>query len=65
MLPALLDRLNLSEDWRYRYGSACLRYSSPATQEDWVFANPETGKPYWPGRIRERTGLSVLLKKQE
>ncbi len=21
--------------------------------EDWVFANPETGKPYWPGRIQE------------
>jgi integrase len=19
----------------------------------WVFANPETGKPYWPGRIQE------------
>ena len=21
--------------------------------DDWVFANPETGKPYWPGRIQE------------
>jgi integrase len=21
--------------------------------QDWVFANPETGKPYWPGRIQE------------
>jgi len=24
-----------------------------ASSEDWVFANPETGKPYWPGRIQE------------
>jgi integrase len=24
-----------------------------AKSEDWVFANPETGKPYWPGRIQE------------
>ena len=21
--------------------------------DDWVFANPETGKPYWPGRIQK------------
>ena len=25
----------------------------PLQSEDWVFANPETGKPYWPGRIQE------------
>src|SRR5437762_2606691 len=24
-----------------------------AKSDDWVFANPETGKPYWPGRIQE------------
>ena len=24
-----------------------------ATFEAWVFANPETGRPYWPGRIQE------------
>lgn len=24
-----------------------------AKSSDWVFANPETGKPYWPGRIQE------------
>ncbi len=24
-----------------------------ANSDDWVFANPETGKPYWPGRIQE------------
>ena len=24
-----------------------------AAVDDWVFANPETGKPYWPGRIQE------------
>jgi integrase len=21
--------------------------------ENWVFANPETGRPYWPGRVQE------------
>lgn len=39
-----------------------------ATSEAWVFANPETGKPYWPGRIQEnwlvpaaqKTGLGRL-----
>jgi len=24
-----------------------------ANSEAWVFANPETGRPYWPGRIQE------------
>jgi integrase len=30
-----------------------LRYASPVNTEGWVFANPDTGKPYWPGRIQE------------
>ena len=30
-----------------------LRYDSPVNTEGWVFANPDTGKPYWPGRIQE------------
>src|SRR6266436_5580482 len=30
-----------------------LRCASPANKEDWVFANPGTGKPYWPGKIQE------------
>jgi integrase len=30
-----------------------LRNASPADKDDWVFANPDTGKPYWPGRIQE------------
>lgn len=29
------------------------RLAPLAKSEDWVFANPETGKPYWPGRIQE------------
>src|SRR6266568_4459929 len=29
------------------------RFAPLARSEDWVFANPETGKPYWPGRIQE------------
>jgi integrase len=30
-----------------------LRSASPANTEGWIFANPATGKPYWPGRIQE------------
>jgi integrase len=29
------------------------RLAPMAKSEDWVFANPETGKRYWPGRIQE------------
>ena len=29
------------------------RLAPLAKSEDWIFANPETGKPYWPGRIQE------------
>jgi integrase len=29
------------------------RLAPRAKSEDWIFANPETGKPYWPGRIQE------------
>ena len=30
-----------------------LRFASRRNIENWVFANPETGKPYWPGRVQE------------
>jgi integrase len=30
-----------------------LRSFSPVNTEGWVFANPATGKPYWPGRVQE------------
>ena len=30
-----------------------LRFGSPANEEGWIFANPDTGKPFWPGRIQE------------
>lgn len=29
------------------------RMAPTAKSEDWIFANLETGKPYWPGRIQE------------
>ena len=29
------------------------KFASLASCEAWVFANPETGQPYWPGRIQE------------
>jgi len=29
------------------------RLAPLAKSDDWIFANPETGKPYWPGRIQE------------
>jgi integrase len=43
-----LDRL-LAE--RLRQHKA--RLAPLAKSEDWIFANPKTGKPYWPGRIQE------------
>ena len=43
-----LDR-SLAEKLRqHQLGSA-----SPVNTEGWIFANPATGKPYWPGRIQE------------
>ena len=39
-----------------------LRSVSPANTEDWVFANPETGKPYWPGRIQENWLVPAATK---
>jgi integrase len=29
------------------------RTTPQAKNSDWVFANPESGKPYWPGRLQE------------
>ena len=29
------------------------RFAPQAKLDEWIFANPETGKPYWPGRIQE------------
>ena len=29
------------------------RFAPQADTKDWLFANPETGKPYWPGRVQE------------
>lgn len=33
-----------------------------AKSDDWVFANPETGKPYWPGRIQENWLVPAAVK---
>ena len=30
-----------------------LRTVPPMNTEGWIFANPATGKPYWPGRHQE------------
>jgi integrase len=30
-----------------------LRRASPANKDGWIFASPDTGKPFWPGRIQE------------
>jgi integrase len=30
-----------------------LRFASGPNIENWVFASPETGRPYWPGRVQE------------
>jgi integrase len=41
--PSLADKLR-----QHRF-----RFTSRPNNENWVFANPETGKPYWPGRVQE------------
>lgn len=43
-----LDRLLAEELRQHKASTAPL-----AKSDDWVFVNPETGKPYWPGRIQE------------
>ena len=30
-----------------------LKYVSPLNGEGWIFANPDTGKPFWPNKIQE------------
>jgi integrase len=43
-----LDRL-LAEKLREHKN----KFASFGNSEGWIFANPETGRPYWPGRIQE------------
>src|SRR3974390_1279926 len=33
-----------------------------AKSQEWVFANPETGRPYWPGRIQENWLIPAAKK---
>jgi len=30
-----------------------MKYVSPLNGEGWVFANPDTGRPFWPNKIQE------------
>jgi hypothetical protein len=39
-----------------------LTHDSPLNGEGWVFANPDTGKPFWPGKIQEN-GLVPAAEK--
>jgi integrase len=39
-----------------------LRFASRPNIENWVFANPETGKPYWPGRVQENWLVPAAMK---
>ena len=43
-----LDRLLADKLRQHKENSAPF-----ANPEAWIFANPETGRPYWPGRIQE------------
>jgi integrase len=38
------------------------RLAPQAMSEDWVFANPETGSLYWPGRIQENWLVPAAAK---
>jgi integrase len=39
-----------------------LRFALRPNIENWVFANPETGKPYWPGRVQENWLVPAAMK---
>ena len=39
-----------------------LRFASRPNIENWVFANPKTGKPYWPGRVQENWLVPAAMK---
>lgn len=39
-----------------------LRFASRPNIENWIFANPETGKPYWPGRVQENWLVPAAAK---
>jgi len=39
-----------------------LRFASRPNIANWVFANPETGKPYWPGRVQENWLVPAATK---
>src|SRR5260370_14880280 len=36
------------------------RTATGAKDTDWVFVNPETGKPYWPGASREKVRKNLI-----
>jgi integrase len=38
------------------------RFASRPNIENWVFANPATGKPYWPGRVQENWLVPAAMK---
>jgi integrase len=38
------------------------RFAPQADAENWIFANPETGKPYWPGRVQENWLVPAATK---
>jgi hypothetical protein len=45
-------RRNRSDDFK----------SSHTNVENWGFANPRTGKPYWPGRVQENWLIPAATK---
>jgi integrase len=38
------------------------KQTSPLNTEGWVFANPDTGKPYWPNKIQENWLVPAAAK---
>jgi integrase len=52
-----LDRSLADKLRQYRF-----RFAPQADAENWIFANPETGKPYWPGRVQENWLVPAATK---
>lgn len=38
------------------------RFTPSANEADWLFPNPQTGKPWWPGRIHQTQLLPAARK---
>jgi integrase len=56
------ERMPLDRSLAEKLRQHRLRFASRPNIENWVFANPATGKPYWPGRVQENWPVPAAKK---